>query len=108
MTDQMDSTYPAQGSGGTEDHSEHLEGTPDSPPGIGETIARFMSGGRDQGQRALYNATRAGAYNSATVPDEAGAYGGLLPSLKTQRTNSMGEAQGIADRIRGQGPYRDR
>lgn len=76
-------------------------GSVDELPDMVERASRFLSNGRDRGQRALYNDTRAGLWNSATAPDEGSTYGGLGAGLNERRRHDMFEAQSIADRMRG-------
>lgn len=65
-----------------------------------EWVARLMSGGRDMGQRAFYNDTRAGLLNPATAPEQGSTLGGLGLGLADRRALDMGEAQRVADQVR--------
>lgn len=76
-------------------------GSVDDDPGIGERIARAMHEGRNHGQRAFYNQTRAGLYRSETAPNEGYTYGGLGHGLDTRRRLQMMDAQDIEDKVRG-------
>jgi hypothetical protein len=76
-------------------------GSVDDDPGIAERIARYLHGGRNRGQRAFYNQTRAGLHNSATAPDEGYTYGGLGHGLNTRRALQSYEAQDIERAVRG-------
>lgn len=68
-------------------------------PDMLERLARAFHGGRDHGQRAFYNQTRAGLYNSDTAPPDANPYGGIGSSLNTRRALQGYEAQAIEDAI---------
>lgn len=76
-------------------------------PGIMERLARWSSEGRDQGQRAFYNQTRAGLFNSETSPEHGSTYGGLGHGLDTRRQLQAYEALDIADKVRGRKKYAD-
>jgi len=67
--------------------------------GVGEKIARYLNGGRDFGQRAFYNQTRAGLWNPNAPPDEASPMGGLGQSLKTRRLSNMIDAVKISKEV---------
>jgi len=66
---------------------------------MGEKIARYLNGGRDLGQRAFYNQTRAGLWNPNAPPDDAYPMGGLSPSLKERRLSNMIDAVNISDAV---------
>lgn len=87
--DEVQGYQHLQASGGTEDHTN-----------LAENISRALNGGRDAGQRALYNQTRAGLWNSETDHEESGAYGGLGSGLKARRQSDMSDAQAIEDKFR--------
>jgi hypothetical protein len=70
-------------------------------PGVLERISRSMNGGRDQGQRALYNATRDGIYTSRTAPADGGHPDALIQDLNTRRDQQRYESQKIDDDVRG-------
>jgi hypothetical protein len=61
----------------------------------GESLANRLTG-RTTGERAFYNQTRAGLYNSDTPPDEASPIGGLGQSLKSRRESQAYESQAIS------------
>lgn len=67
--------------------------------GLGEKIARYLNGGRDEGQRAFYNQTRAGLWNPNAPPDDAYPMGGLGRSLKERRSENMRDAVNISDAV---------
>lgn len=79
------------------------------PPGFLEAIAQAMHGGRDLGQRALYNTTRNGIWSSETTPADARKFdergrelpGGLFQDLNTRRAMQGYDAQAIEDAILG-------
>lgn len=70
-------------------------------PGVLERISRSMNGGRDHGQRALYNATRNGIYTSETTPADGGHPNALFQDLNTRREQQRYESQQIDDDVRG-------
>lgn len=74
------------------DHNSNLS--------FGERVSRFLSGGRDLGQRAFYNATRAGLLNPNTPPDDASPMGGLGTSLKNRRIDQAYQSQEIENLFR--------
>lgn len=79
------------------------------PPGFLEALAMAMNGGRDNGQRAFYNATRDGIWSSETTPADTKKYddhgremlGGLFQDLNTRRSLQGYDAQAIEDAILG-------
>lgn len=69
--------------------------------GISERIARSLHNGRDNGQRAFYNATRNGIYTSETTPADGGHPDALWQDLNTRRAAQGFDAQRIEDKVRG-------
>ena len=74
-------------------------------PGLMEALIMAMHGGRDQGQRAFYNQTRAGLYNSATAPNDGSTYGGIGNGLNTRRAlqgyDAMNISRAVLPNLRG-------
>jgi hypothetical protein len=75
-------------------------------PGVLELLARAMHDGRDHGQRALYNQTRAGLYNSATAPNDGSTYGGVGNGLNTRRAlqgyDALDISRAVLPNLRGE------
>lgn len=69
-------------------------------PGVLERISRALSGGRDFAQRAFYNQTRAGLYNSATAPEDGSTYGGIGNGLAARRRLNALDAEIISRALR--------
>ena len=66
-------------------------------PGVGERLARVMSGGRALPDRKFYEVTRAGLFNTDTPPDDAYPYGGLGRSFNQRRASNGMDALSISD-----------
>lgn len=76
-------------------------GSLDKNPSIGERVARAVSGGRNFGERALYNDTRAGLLNSNTASEDGPTYGGIGRGLRDRRNSDMLDAEMISRKVRG-------